>query len=380
MTNVFAEPFVLAQLAPLSPAPSGSAGPGPGLGARISNDWSDTRTDRQAADRQARKSSIRKARAAVEKDWDRPSQTKAQRLAQASSKGTRDTGGLAERRSTLTSVQKAVAALADAPSDKDISEPEFRYIRELLRQRYPGAKLSEMLAEGARLEQMLIDDPVAAREALLAAYARLQPQNAFRMPEREHGIRGSVRRAQQDAADSADLKDWIAKFGKRLPAIMSELEFTDRELRRDLGGASARIAAMYGAPVVESEIAPYEAKQAAKAHAAHYQQRAERMHQGVCLAIEHGLLPSDAETLTEMAAVMQLPQFQHHPNDGLQTMQRAAQIVLHPEHKRITPGKTTARSSAGTKSIGGGSPNAGHSTPKRNQGGVRASIEMAMEA
>ncbi len=378
--DVFSPAYVPAfEIAPLAPAeaPSSSGGSGPGLGARIDVDWSASKRNGEAKVRQERRSAVERARHSVEAGWSRPGQlTKAERLAAAKSTGRRETGGLAERRATAGSVAKAIAAVADVPSDTDISDAEFRYIREILRQRYPGAKLSAMLAEGARMEQMLINDPVAAREHLIAAYSRTPPSKAFAEPERAHGIRGSVARAKQDQEDSEDLKDWIAKFGKRLPSILAELEFVDRELRRDVAGASAKMAVRYGAPAVESEIEPYKARMAQKEQAAHVERLSQQRIKGVQLAIYHGLIPGDAETLNEIAEVLLHPQFQKHPTDALESLRRAAAIARHPEHVWKTGKRAAKRADAGSKSIGGGSPSAGHVAP-RGTGGVRDSVNRA---
>jgi hypothetical protein len=383
MTDVFAAPFVLAPLAPLAPASQSSGSgfaPSP-----VGSDWSEKRRDNEANVRKERRGAVSRARAKVEKDWDRPTQTKSQRLAQAASKGTRDTGGLAERRATLSSVQKAVAALADVPMDSDISDEGFRHIREVLRQRYPGAKLSDMLKEGARLEQMLLDDPVNAHQVLLAAYSRAKAAPGYVEPEHAHGVRGSVRRAQQDQEDAEDLKDWIAKYGRRLPQILVELEYVDRSLRSNPNYEAAKLAARHGAPAIDAEIPAYEARMVEKQAQREYDQRAHRMHQGICLAIEAGHIPGDTETLNEMAAVLALPAFKHSQN-GLETLKRAAAIALHPEHRRITPGKTPHKAgnrywAPGQRSISGG-PNTAHDSTRSSMrpapSGVRASIDRAM--
>src|SRR5689334_363080 len=115
-----------------------------------------------------------------------------------------------------------------------------------------------MLQEAARMEQTLMDDPVAARDHLVAAYSRAQPATAYIEPTYGKGLRGSLQRARQDQADAEGLKDWIARYGKRLPQILAELEFTDRSLRHDTGMAPAKLAARFGAPAVEAEIPAYE--------------------------------------------------------------------------------------------------------------------------
>jgi hypothetical protein len=375
VTDIFhQESFTLVPLAPLASAPTSSGGgSGPGLGARISNDWSASRRDNEANVRKERRSAVERARHSVEAGWSRPGQlTKQERLAASKSSGKRQTGGLQERRDTLGSVAKAVAAVSSIPSDTEFSTDEFRLIRETLRQRYPGAKLSEMLQEGARMEQMLLDDPVNAHQHLFAAYSRAKAAPGYVEPEHAHGVRGSVARARQDQEDAEDLKDWIARFGKRLPAILAELEFTDRSLRANPNYAAAQLAARHGAPILEAEIPAYEARQLQK----NTQARFDNIHAGICTAIEHGHLPSDEDTLSEMAAVIALPAFRHS-NDQLETLQRAAKISRHPDHKRLTPrAPAKAGSNAGSRSISGA--NTSGDRPLRGNGeGVRASIERA---
>jgi hypothetical protein len=349
------------QIAPLAPS-GGSSGPaGAGLGGAISNDWSNARHGIKKQKRASILASIKKAKAASE-----AGQTKAERLAAQQSGGfvpVRRAGSNEETKAIRGAVTKAAASLAGAVMDTDISDPLFRSIRETLRQRYPGAKLSDMLQEGARLESMLLSDPLAAYDALLSAYSRTAPVNGYVAPKYSRGLRGSLQRAAQDQADQEDLSAWIARYGTRLPKIMAELECMDRDLRTNPGLAAARLAVRIGgAPAVSSEIPAWEAKQAQKQYQKYVEQRREEMHQGVCLAIHLGHIPGDADTLNEMAAIMAPgTRFQHHPTDPLISMQRAAAIARHPAHVRLTArtgGKAPARSNAGSLSPTGG-PSAG---------------------
>lgn len=109
-----------------------------------------------------------------------------------------------------------------------------------------------MLTEAAKLEQMLLDDPVQAREALHAAYSRAQYAPTYVDPKYASGLRGSLQRARLEQQDGEDLKDFIAKYGRRLPQILAELEVMDRALTDNPAHASAKIAARWGAPVIES--------------------------------------------------------------------------------------------------------------------------------
>jgi hypothetical protein len=366
-------------IAPLAPSSGGSSsGPaGAGLGGAISSEvW-----QRQAAIKKGnakeRRRSIRAAMAEVEKN-----ETKVQRLQrQQGHVELRQAGSEKERAATRGTVAKAAASLMDAPMDTDVQDPEFRYFADRLRQAYPLAKLSEILAEGAKMEQMLLDDPAAAYEVLLSSYTRAAPSPGYVTPVHAKGLRGSLARARRDQEDAADLKDWIARYGKRLPKIMATLDLYDRSLRASPAYAAAVLAVRIGgAPAVSSEIPAWEAKQAVKAQKAQHEARLNNIHRGICLAIEQGHLPGDEDTLNEMAAIMQGGRFQHHPTDQLVSLQRAAAIARHPDHKRITPrkgAKAPARSNAGSRSISG-APSAGQqpgaASRERGTGGIRDSI------
>jgi hypothetical protein len=231
-----------------------------------------------------------------------------------------------------------------------------------------------MLTEAARLEQMLLDDPVQAHQILVASYSRAGHLRPYQEPDYARGARGSVQRARQDQEDMQDLKEWVAKYDARVPKILSELEILDRELHKDPNYAAAKLVARHGAPAIQAEIRAYQAKMAEKAH----QQRYNNMLKGVDLAIQHGHIPGDEDSLNEIAAVLGHPQFQHD-GDGLSTLKRAAAIAAHPDHVRLTPrtpAKPAAKSDAGTKSISD-APNMGASV-RAPSTGVRASVDKAV--
>jgi hypothetical protein len=358
----------------LAPSSSGPVG-GSNIGTYAGTDWQYSRTAKVAKTKQERRNALAKARQAVEARGE----TKQQRLERAAS--ARDTGSELERRATRNTVAKAAAALVDVPMDSDFNTAEFRAIREKLRQRYPGAKLSDMLAQAAGLEKMLMDDPVQAREALIAAYARVKPAAEFVAPTRSKGLRGSLQRARQDQEDAQDLKDWVALYGKRLPQIMAELEVTDSSLRANAPDASAKLAARFGAPAIASEVPAYLVRMEQKAQQKALQQMYDNRVKGIQLAIQHGHLPGDEDTLEELAEVLKLPQFQWDHSDMLGSLQRAAKIATHPDHKRISPrkGGKSGRSGrdAGSLSINGG-PGAGQggraSSKERGTGTFRDSV------
>ncbi|SIO53822.1 hypothetical protein SAMN05443247_07621 [Bradyrhizobium erythrophlei] len=392
MTNIFAEPFTLAPLAPASLAPSAaaaSASAGPGLGARISNDWSAVRRAGEAKVRQERRSAVERARHSVEAGWSRPGQlTKQERLAAAASKGTRDTGSPKERNAVKSAVQRAMEKVSGIPSDAEISESDARAVREVLRQRYPGRKLSAMIATAEETEKSFLDDPVAARSAIMASYLKMPFENlpTFKAPKYADGSRGSIQRAQQDQADAEDLAAASAKYGAGLNQILKQIEAFDRGMITDAAHTSARLSAAYGAPSVEAEIAPYQQAQAQKQAAKAHQQAFHNRCKGIQMAIQHGLIPGDEETLHEIAEVLLNPQFQRHPTDVLDSLRRAAAIATHPGHVWTTGKKSRrANSDAGSKSIsgapsGGMRESAPSATRPRPRTAVGAAVSRAMGA
>jgi hypothetical protein len=144
MTDAFAPSFQIAPLAPLAPAPApssdgGGSGSGAGLGHRISNDWSARKVDNEARTRKERRSAVAKARAKVESASPRPThqhQTKSDRMRAAANKLDRDTGSPKERVAVKSSVQRAMAAVSGIPSDTEMSEPQARAVRDVLKQRW----------------------------------------------------------------------------------------------------------------------------------------------------------------------------------------------------------------------------------------------------
>src|SRR5258708_11193404 len=123
MTNIFHQE---------ANAPVEMALPDVALPSPVKSDWSPTdpaaaKRDGEARTRQERRGAIEAARAKVESDWKRPGhQTKQQRLAQAASKGDRDTGSPKERESTPSSVHRAMEKVSGVPSDKELNHPYTR--------------------------------------------------------------------------------------------------------------------------------------------------------------------------------------------------------------------------------------------------------------
>jgi hypothetical protein len=380
MVDAFSPAFTLAPLAPLAVAPAAASQGALVPSTPVGSDWSAKKRETDAQVRTERRSAIERARSSVEAGWSRPGHlTKAERLAQANSTGKRDTGGLAERRSTLSSVQKAMAKFEGVATDKDIGLS--RETRDAIRSRY--ADVGEFVKVSEAWDARLKDNPVEAREALIAAYTKMAPQNwpDHKAAEPDTSVRGSIRRAQQDATDARSLQAAEAKYGSNLPKILEQLQKFDRAMIDDPSVTSARLAMSHGAPSVEAEVAPYMAKQAAKDRAKAIQKRYDEIHLGICLAVQRGLIPGDAASLWEIAAVMALPHFQHNPANPFEALRRATHIAMHPDHVWLSGKKRTARSGPrpGDKSIGGG-PSTYHDSTRpslRPATGVRAAIDRA---
>jgi hypothetical protein len=390
--TTFAEPFTIAPLAPLAQAPAAASDSGPLVpSSPVGSDWSAKRRDGEAKVRQERRSAIERARHSAEAGWSRPGQlTKAERLAAAKSKGTRDTGSEEERRAARGSVQRAMQKVlgvsseqmpeSGISSDKELADPDTQLAIEKLRHNYPGKSLTEIIAQAEHFDAAMRDDPVTGRQTLLEHYAAQAPGNfaEFKPAERVEGTRGSLQRARQAQIDADELRAAKAKYGVNLPKILQQLERFDKDLRENPGLVSARIATSQGAPATERQIEPYKAARAQIDAAKAHQARHDAIQRGVNEAIKTGHIPGDEAHLTEIAAVLQHPKFQHSPN-GLDTLKRAAQIVAHPDHQWTT-GKRAKRSGgsdAGSKSISGSAPSNGHDAP-RGAGSVRVAVDRAM--
>lgn len=369
-TAVATPSFTIAPAAPVAPAPAAPPAPA-GLGGEIRDTWvrvpsKEALDVRKSLDKVARRRALARAREAVES---RPVQTKAERLAEQARRSY--PGSEQERRLTREAVARAVEKVAPLPDDKTFATDEFRKTCETLRQRYPGRKLSEMLADAQKLEELLMSDPASAFDTLRAAYHRAAPAAEYVEPSHSAGIRGSVQRAHQAQADNEDLQAYIERYGNRLPTILKDLEALDRNLRRDPNFEAARLSARFGAPAVNSEIPAYKERMAVK----EAQQRYDRVLKGVDMAIEHKIIDGHEDNLTEIAAILGHPQFVHNPHDGLDTLRRAQAIASHPNHQRLTPKSAKpAKSDAGSKSISG-APSMGAGTKQST--GLRASLAAA---
>ena len=355
-------------------APSSAPAGGSNIGTYAGTDWQYARDAGKAKTAKELKAAIAKAREKAEAKYE----TKQQRLERSA--GVRDTGSLRERRATRDTVAKAAEQLAGATMQGEVNTDLFRHVCEVLRQRYPGRKLSAMLETAQRQEAMFMDDPVAAREALISQYAKMPGENLpiYRAPGYSNGLRGSLQRARQDSEDLEDLREWVAKFGRHLPTILHQIETFDRGMFNDPGAMSAKLAAAYGAPAVAGEIPAYQARMAAK----HLQQSRER---GVLLAIQHGLIDGNEAHLDVIADVLKHPDFpwaQHYAQHGahaeLFALRHAHEVAL---QLRKSAKSGEKRSTAASKSISG-APVPGQGDPNRNKGkgGIRDSIARVQAA
>jgi hypothetical protein len=361
-------------------APIEMALPDVALPKPVKSDWSpqdpaaQARTQ-QGKERQERRGAIEAARAKVESGWTRPGhQTKSERLAAAASKGDRDTGSPKERASTRSSIQRAMAKVNEQPSPEELNRPETRKDREAFKARYPGVKASELFARSEQWEKDFRADPVATRERIFQTYAEVSPQNFKETveTEKEHGVRGSVRQAQADQADLADLKPYMDKYGKNFPHILSQLQKFDADMIADPAGVSARLAANYGAPVTESQIDAYQQKRGAEQHRA---QDSANVDKAIGLIIEHKVLEGmeSAAMQNAIADVLLSKDFQR-TGDRFGDLKRA--------HAHVMAGRTAAKQDdRGNRSISGApstSNGAGRDQTRRNQTAVGSAVSRAM--
>ncbi|WP_316178252.1 MULTISPECIES: hypothetical protein [unclassified Bradyrhizobium] len=337
---------------PLLPlAPSSGPSSGVGLGGAIRETW-ERRAEVRVKTAAERKAALRKAAAAVEAR----AQTKQERLANNERQLVRTVGSNLERRWTHSTVASAMEKVAADHPDVNLDTAEVREAIAKLRHYHPRFTIGEIVERAAAWDRAFKEDPIGARELMLEDLVRL-PLESFRPYEAEkraEGMRGTVQRARQRHEDAESLKDAVKTYGANLPHLLMQLQRWDQSLREDPHNASARLAASTGAPVSVRQVQEYGAKLERQAA---YQQRFDNMMHGLALAIDHGHIPGDEDTLQEMAAIMALPTFQHNRTDALDTLKRAAAIARHPQYKRLT-GKQAAPvvekpSDAGQRSIGG---------------------------
>lgn len=358
MTDIFhAEANAPIEIAPLDVAP-----PAP-----VKSDWSamNPGVAQDAKMRGERRGAIEAARAKVEGGWTRPGQlTKAERLAQANSKGDRETSSSKERHAIRGSVQRAMEKVSPGV-DRDearAARSEMRTAVETLRQRYPGRSASDFVKIAKDWDASYKADPVGTREKILEQYASVSPENFrdFKAPEKASGARGSVRQAIQDQKDATDLAPFEKEFGHKLPAVLAELVRHDTALVNDPVGTSARLAANYGSPVTAAQEQAYVQKRAAEQHRT---QELATVDSGLRTIIERKLLPGldDEATLHAIAAALEeMNKKSERTGDRGKDFQRA--------HAHVMAARTAAKQDdRGSKSISGGPSTSGG--PGRDQSG-----------
>ena len=142
-------------------------------------------------------------------------------------------------------------------SIKDFAKPEIRKLREEIKSRYPGHKLSDLMKTMEKWEEGFKKDAIGTREAIMQAYLQVSPQNfSENEPKKYHsGLSGSVDKAVDDALDLRDLDEYVQKYGDNLPHILRQCAQFDRDMIDDPVGTSARLAANYGAlrPVAQQQ-------------------------------------------------------------------------------------------------------------------------------
>ncbi len=338
----------------------------------VKSDWLDASRDMQSKVKAERRGVIEAARDKIEAKYT----TKAERLSKASED--RDVASPKERAATLGLVRKAMEKVGYQPqgekvSDRDASNAgrsEMREAVKALQARYPGKKASEFVKIAKDWEAGFREDPVSMREKLLETYARVSPEN-FRDEKKEeakqHGPskpRDSVRRAMADFANSSDLAEFEKEFQGKLPGVLAELVKHDAALVNDPVGASARLAAAYGAPVTERQQVAFEQKRQAEQHRAQDTQNVSR---ALDMIVQHNVLPGmdDDATLNAIA-------------DELGKMPRTGDRLadLKAAHAAVMAGRSSAKhSAAASKSIKGAPSPRLPAEVHRSQ--VRNSIERA---
>ena len=138
----------------------------------------------------------------------------------------------------------------------------MRGYREALRQKYPGVSTGEILKTAFLWEEEYRKDPVGTREKHLTELMRMSPSNfsKLKVQQEDRSLDGSIRRAKQAQQDIESEKEFIEKFGKNYPTVLRQIFEFDRDSHDDPSGVTARLAANYGAPVTQSQIADYEQK------------------------------------------------------------------------------------------------------------------------
>jgi hypothetical protein len=247
---------------------------------------------------------------------------------------------------------------------KEFNDPEMVKHRRELKSRFPGTKLSARMEAFERWDEQFQKDPVGTREALMNEYLKYSPSNfAKAKPVKEgEGLERAVNRGLESAADREDLKIYEAKYGERLPHILRQLNETEIDLISDPIGASARLAANYGAltaPAAQTQAgAPQPAQSAQLPPPASLEESVRR---GLDKAIEHNIFPGlqNDQIADTVATVLTL---MPRTGDRFADLKTAYGMVV-----GMSKAVTSKQDDAGMKSIHG-APSAPSSGRRRGSG------------
>jgi hypothetical protein len=195
-------------------------------------------------------------------------------------------------------------------TSREMNDEEVRTARRELRDRFPGHSLASRLESFEKWEAAFKRDPVGTREAIMAEYLKMAPQNFSKSKERKYsqGIRGALEKGEENARDLADLKPYMDKYGKHFPHLLKQLNSIEADLVSDPVGTSARLAATYGAPATEAQQQQHEQQQAQQQYR---ERRVADMHKAFDLIVQHKIMPGieNAELQDKIADVLESKDF-----------------------------------------------------------------------
>lgn len=245
---------------------------------------------------------------------------------------------------------------------KEFNDPEIVKHRRELRERFGGTKLSARMEQFERWEAQFKKDAVGTREAIMGAYLKFTPQNFKQSkPGKEgEGLTGALDRATEGADDLADLKPFADKYGEKLPHLLRQLNEIEKELIADPVGASARLAASYGAtdePAQQQQLPPPKSPQ----------EEYERVSKGLEGLIHHDkVFPALANEEIAEGVAFVLERMQRTP-DRMADLRTAYGIVV--GEPAAAPAATAPPDAKGSKSIHG-APSPPSTGSSRARGGV----------
>lgn len=279
------------------------------------------------------------------------------------------------RRSLLEKHDKEMKEGPQKLDHKDLTTKEAREHRAALKARFPGESLSAIVKRFEGWESQFRKDPVATREAIMAEYLKVTPQN-FDKPkdgDKEKSIQGSLKRADADAQDLADLKEFTDKFGDKAPHLLRQLVEYDKDLLNDPAGASARLAAAYG-----GANEPAQPKAEHLPPPATREEDNDRINQGLDLAIKHNIMPGlQNDDIQEAVAMVLSAGLIPRTADRFADLQAAYNIVVPPGSAQAPAEAPDAESTRrGSKSISG-SPSGQYRSAPAKSGSVMAALQKA---